>query len=84
MSTAKKEALALVQSGLDSLKALGLSFDLVEDGQKRGKSTKRSGAGKGAIKDAACAICKFKTNPPHDATCSPRAEAEAAVRRPGA
>jgi hypothetical protein len=63
MATAKKEALALVQSGLDSLKALGLSFDLVEGGQKQGKRTKRtkrSGAGKGAIKDAACPICKFK------------------------
>jgi hypothetical protein len=69
LSDAKKEALALVQQGLDGLRALGLSFNLVE-GERRGKRAKpgkRSGAGKGAIQDAPCPICGFKTEPPHDA-----------------
>jgi hypothetical protein len=66
LSDAKKEALALVQQGLDGLRALGLSFNLVE-GERRNKRAKRSGAGKGAIQDAPCPICGFKTEPPHDA-----------------
>jgi hypothetical protein len=64
LSTAKKEALARANEAISDLAALGFDYRLSEEGQPV-----RRGARKGTrrVNDAPCPVCKFKTDPPHDA-----------------
>jgi len=64
ISSGKKEALDKVKAAIADLSALGFQYQLVEgsDGGKR-----RAPKGTGLVKDAPCPVCKFKTNPLHDA-----------------
>lgn len=64
LSVAKNAAVEKVNAAIAELNALGFSYRLVESG---GRKAVRNGAGRGAIKDSPCPVCKFKTNPRHDA-----------------
>ena len=55
---AKEEALAKATEAIDELKALGFNYRLW-----RGKEGKDA---RGAVRDAPCKVCGFKTSPPHD------------------
>jgi len=55
---AKEEAIAKASEAIDELRALGFSYHL-----SRGKEGKDA---RGAIRDAPCKVCGFKTSPPHD------------------
>ena len=63
---AKKEALARAQKAVGELNALGFAYRLL-NGATSKKATRQSRNGRGTIKNAPCPVCKFKTNPPHDA-----------------
>ena len=64
ISSGKKEALDKVKAAIADLSALGFEYQLIE-GSNRGKRPVRKGTG--LVKDAPCPVCKFKTNPLHDA-----------------
>lgn len=59
---AKKEALAKVTEGLEELTSLGFHYKIVEADKIPGprKAPRK-------ISDGPCPICKFATEPPHDA-----------------
>lgn len=60
---AKTEALAKANQAVEELNAIGFSYELVENkGEKPRKARKVDHAPKGT-----CPICKYSTNPPHDA-----------------
>jgi len=59
---AKAEALEKAQKAVEELNALGFHYSLSE-GTAKGK---RATGIKRAMKDEACPICKFKTEPLHD------------------
>ncbi len=62
ISDAKEESLTKANAAIEELNSLGFSYRLVEGG------TGRAGGRKGtrSVKDAACPVCNFKTDPPHD------------------
>jgi hypothetical protein len=65
LSNAKKEALAKAKEAIAELDALGFAYSLTEETQHPGQRLPRGGMRR--LKDAPCPVCKFKTNPPHDA-----------------
>lgn len=70
VTSAKKEALARANEVIAELRELGFNYRLVEDAAAKRPSTRRSatnGTGKGIPSGAPCPVCKFKTEPPHDA-----------------
>ena len=68
---AKEEALERANEAVAALVALGLQYRLVNGVEPSPRITKTSGkaavGSKGAVRDAPCSICGFKTSPPHDA-----------------
>lgn len=62
---AKKEAVAQAQAAVDVLGALGYQYTLVREDKQKKTSTRR-GTRKPRL-DRDCTICKYQTNPPHDA-----------------
>ncbi len=67
---AKEEALDKANEAVAALNALGLNYRLV-DGEPQIRKGKAPGKApvstKGAVRDAPCSICGYKTSPPHDA-----------------
>jgi hypothetical protein len=65
---AKEEALEKAQQAVAELKALGLTYTLV-NGEENIKAKKgdQGGRNKGSVKEGPCSICGFETSPPHDA-----------------
>lgn len=64
LQDAKAEALANARKAIDDLNALGFDYSLTEESVSKGR--KASGI-KRPMKDGPCPICKFKTDPLHDA-----------------
>ena len=67
VETAKAEALAKTKEGIEELNALGFSYELTEPGAA--KAPRKPGTKKAidhSPKDAACPICNFSTDKPHD------------------
>jgi hypothetical protein len=60
---AKAEALEKADKAIEELNDLGFHYSLVEGSAAKGK---RATGIKRAMKDEACPICKFKTEPLHD------------------
>jgi hypothetical protein len=73
LDEAKAEALANARKALDELNSLGFNYALTEEGG--GKAKKALGI-KRAMKDSPCPICKFKTQPLHDARAHRSQEAK--------
>jgi len=69
LATAKKEALAKGADVIAELRELGFNYRLVEEDAGSGPRRKNSAksAGKGVPSGSPCPVCKFKTEPPHDA-----------------
>jgi hypothetical protein len=61
---AKQEAMDKAVQAVAELNALGLSYSL-HNGER--KQLKSAAANKGSVKVAACPICEFQTDKPHDA-----------------
>ncbi len=67
---AKQEALEKATEAVAALDSLGLEYRLVngvEPAARMTKPAKVAVGSKGAVRDAPCSICGFKTSPPHDA-----------------
>lgn len=62
LSTAKHDALKKAEAAVDELNDLGFHYELREQGTR--PATARQGTR--TPKDEPCAICNFKTVPPHD------------------
>ena len=69
LDTAKKAALTAANQAITALNALGFNYRLISEGEKTVATKRKSKSRKGTrtIRDAPCAICKFKTSPHHDA-----------------
>ena len=63
MQGARAEALQKAKSAVSALNSLGLNYRLVE---ARGQGSGRKGMRR-IDSSRPCPICKFQTNPPHDA-----------------
>ena len=61
LSGAKKEALQKAQDAIADLNELGFNYSLVQGSGGGSRKGTRS------VKDAACPVCDFKTEPLHDA-----------------
>ncbi len=61
LSSAKKEALTRASEAIADLNALGFNVRLNEVAKPSPRKGTRT------VKDAPCPVCKFKTDPPHDA-----------------
>ena len=66
---AKEEALEKAKEAVAALNLLGLEYRLL-NGVQEARTTKAPGkataANRGTVKAAACPICGFETDPPHD------------------
>lgn len=63
LADARGEAMEVANQAVKSLNELGFTFRLIEGGKGRATSSR---TGTRTTKDAACPICKFKTDPLHD------------------
>ncbi len=61
---AKEEALQKAKLAVSELNALGLSYTLTNGAVKQAKTG--NAKAQRVVKQAACPICEFQTNPPHD------------------
>ncbi len=61
---AKEEALQKAKLAIAELNALGLNYTLANGVAKQAKTD--NAKAQRVIKQAACHICEFQTNPPHD------------------
>jgi hypothetical protein len=62
IEAAKDEALKTAEEAIEKLKKLGFDYKLVNGTSKPLKAK----IGARQVKDAACPICEFRTDPPHD------------------
>jgi hypothetical protein len=78
METAKAEALAKVNEGIEELNILGFNYELVEPGAA--KAPRKAGTRKTIdhTPKGACPICTWATTPPHDK----RSHRAQAVKKP--
>jgi len=65
--TAKKEALARVETAVAELNSLGFSYMLEDRTSRAPRKARAKRKSTHQMKNRPCPICKFKTSPPHDA-----------------
>ena len=63
LENAKREVLERAEAAISELRELGFEYQLVEGGGK----TRKPKGGSRSVSAAACPVCRFRTEPPHDA-----------------
>jgi hypothetical protein len=66
LETAKSEALAKTNEGIEELQALGFEYELVEPAQAKAPRKARVAGKIDHTPKGTCPICEFATKPPHD------------------